>query len=43
MNKLIKDLGINEKFTNVRIPQQKEVNQVKHNIPLEENINICLS
>ena len=40
MNKLIKDLGINEKFTKVRIPQQKEFNQVKHNIPLEENINL---
>lgn len=40
MNKLIKDLGINEKFTKVRIPQQKEFNKVKHNIPLEENINL---
>ena len=40
MKALVKQLGINEKYTKVRNPQQKVFNKVKNNIPNKEDINL---
>ena len=40
MKALLKNLNIDEKFTKVRKPIEKEFNKVKHNIPDEPNVNL---